>query len=299
MKDLSFDLVAGEAREVAPGVRAIVARNEGPFTFKGTVTYIVGHDRVAIIDPGPDDPDHVDAVLNALRNETVTHIFVTHTHRDHSCASAAIKTRTGAMILAEGPHRLAWPLGDGESNPLDANADLDFRPDILLHDKDTVTGPGWTIEAVATPGHTPNHMAYALREAAALFSGDHVMAWSTSIVAPPDGLLSDYMASLHKLQQRDETVYFPGHGNPVRNVPLALRTYIRHRQGIDASICKRLADGPMTIPALVRAIYGDIGEQLANALCLSLLAHVHDLIARQLVIADGPTTMARLYRLAM
>lgn len=298
MKDLSFDLVAGEVKEIAPGVRAIVAGNEGPFTFKGTVTYIVGQGQVAIIDPGPDEPAHIDAVLEALRNETVTHVFVTHTHRDHSCASGAIKARTGAMVLAEGPHRLAWPLDEGDSNPLDANADFDFRPDFVLRDKDTVTGPGWTIEAVATPGHTPNHMAYALREASALFSGDHVMAWSTSIVAPPDGLLSDYMASLWKLQERDETVYFPGHGNPVRNVPLALRTYIRHRQGIDASICKRLSDGPMTIPALVRAIYGDLDAKLAGALCLSLLAHVEDLMARQNVIAEGPSTMARLYRLA-
>ncbi len=298
MKDIGFDLVTGEAKEIAPGVRAIVAGNEGPFTFKGTVTYIVGQGQVAVVDPGPDDPAHVAAVLDAVRNETVTHIFVTHSHRDHSCAGAAIKAATGAAILAEGPHRLAWPLGDGDSNPLDATADLDFRPDVLLRDKDVVTGPGWTVEAVATPGHTPNHMAFALQEASALFSGDHVMAWSTSIVAPPDGLLSDYMASLHKLQQRSETVYFPGHGNAIRNVPLALRTYIRHRQGIDTSICKRLADGPMTVPALVRAIYGDVDKRLAGALCLSLLAHTQDLVARQVITAEGPPTMAREYRLA-
>lgn len=298
MKDLSFDLVAGEVKEVAAGVRAVVAANAGPFTFKGTVTYIVGRGRVAIIDPGPDDSAHVAAVLDAVRNETVSHVFVTHTHRDHSCASGAIKAKTGAVVLAEGPHRLAWALGEDDSNPLDATADLDFRPDVSLCETDTVTGPGWTIEAVATPGHTLNHMAYALKELHALFSGDHVMAWSTSIVAPPDGLLSDYMASLRKLQKRSESIYFPGHGNIIRNVPFMLRAYVRHRQAIDASIRQRLSGGAMTIPSLVGAIYGNVDVQFANALCLSLLAHVEDLRSRQVVIGEGPPTMARLYRLA-
>ena len=163
-----------------PGVRRIMANNPGPFTFKGTVSYIIGHGKVAIVDPGPDDEAHIGALLDAVRNETVTHIFVTHTHRDHSPAVPAIKAATGATVYAEGPHRAARLLHIGEHNPLDASADRDFRPDVALKDGEVVAGDGWAIEAVATPGHTANHMAYALKEKNALFAGDHVMAWATS-----------------------------------------------------------------------------------------------------------------------
>ena len=206
----AFDLKPGRAEEVARGVRAIVANNPGPFTFKGTVTYIIGRGKVAILDPGPEDEGHIAAVLNAVRGETVTHIFVTHTHRDHSPAVPKIKAATGAMSMAQGPHRPARPLHIGETNRLDASADLDFRPDIALGDGEVVSGNGWTLEAVTTPGHTANHLAYALRESDLLFSGDHVMAWSTSIVAPPDGAMSDYMDSLAKLARRSEPDTRPG-----------------------------------------------------------------------------------------
>ena len=212
----TFDLVPGHAAEVAPGVRAIVANNPGPFTFKGTVSYIIGRGKVAILDPGPEDDAHIAALLDAVRGETVTHIFVTHTHRDHSPAVPKVKAATGATVYAEGPHRPARPLHVGEAGRLDASADLDFRPDVALADGSVVTGDGWTVEALTTPGHTANHMAYALKEADLIFSGDHVMAWSTSIVAPPDGAMGDYMASLEKLAQRKESVYLPGHGGPVR-----------------------------------------------------------------------------------
>ncbi len=195
-----------------PGVRRIMADNPGPFTFKGTLSYIVGRGKVAIVDPGPADERHIGALLDAVRNETVTHIFVTHTHRDHSPAVPAIKAATGATVYAEGPHRAARPLHIGEHNPLDSSGDRDFRPDVALKDGEVVAGDGWTIEAVTTPGHTANHMAYAFKENNALFVGDHVMAWATSIVAPPDGAMSDYMASLNKLARRGERIYFPGHG---------------------------------------------------------------------------------------
>ena len=233
----TFDLIAGRAVEVAPGVRAIVANNPGPFTFKGTVSYIIGHGNVAILDPGPDDDAHIAALLDAVRGETVTHIFVTHTHRDHSPAVPKVKAATGAAVYAEGPHRLARPLHVGEAGRLDASADLDFRPDIALADGSVVPGDGWTVEALTTPGHTANHMAYALKEADLIFSGDHVMAWSTSIVAPPDGAMSDYMASLEKLAKRKEPIYLPGHGGPVRDAPRFVQGYIRHRHGREASIC--------------------------------------------------------------
>ena len=288
----------GAVKDIAPGVRALVAGNAGPFTFKGTMSYIVGSGEVAIVDPGPDDPAHVAALLGAVRNETVTHIFVTHTHRDHSPAAAAIKAATGAKVFAEGPHRLARPLHIGEAHSLDASADLDFRPDVTLADGEIVRGRGWTLEAVATPGHTANHMAYALKERNALFSGDHVMAWSTPVVAPPDGAMSDYMASLEKLKARGETVYFPGHGNAIKDAPAFVRHYIRHRQSREASILHRLAKGESDIPTLVRAIYIGIDPRLVKAAGLSVLAHLEDLVARGLVATDGQPSIAGSYRLA-
>ena len=176
------------------------------------MSYIVGRGQVAIIDPGPLDEAHIAALLDAVRGETVTHIFVTHTHRDHSPAVPRIKAATGAVVLAEGPHRAARPLNIGEAPRLDASNDTEFQPDRALADGEVVTGRGWTIEAVTTPGHTANHMAFAFKEANLLFSGDHVMAWSTPVVAPPDGAMSDYMASLQKLARRSEPIYLPGHG---------------------------------------------------------------------------------------
>jgi glyoxylase-like metal-dependent hydrolase (beta-lactamase superfamily II) len=295
--DRRFDLEPGRAEEAAPLVRRIVANNPGPFTFKGTVSYIVGHGNVAIIDPGPDDPRHVGALLDAVRGETVTHIFVTHTHRDHSPAVPAVKAATGAQVLAEGPHRPARPLHIGETARLEASNDLDFRPDRALVDREVVAGGGWTIEAITTPGHTANHMAFALKEANALFAGDHVMAWSTSIVSPPDGAMSDYMASLEKLARRDENVYFPGHGGAISDAPRFVQSYIRHRQGREASILHRLGKGPADIPTLVRAIYIGIDPRLVPAAGLSVLAHLEDLVTRGLVMTDASPSITGTYRL--
>src|SRR5262245_59864237 len=221
-----FDLRPGRVEEVMPGVRRLLCNNPSPFTYKGTVSYIVGRGRVAIVDPGPDDAAHIRALLDAVRNETVTHILVTHTHRDHSPAVPAIKAATGALVLAEGPHRAARQLNVGEAPRLDASNDTDFRPDRSLADGEVVTGNGFTIEAVTTPGHTANHMAFAFREGHLLFSGDHVMAWSTPVVAPPDGAMSDYMASLKKLATRSEPMYLPGHGGAVRDAPAFVQHYI-------------------------------------------------------------------------
>ena len=296
--DKSFDLAPGAVEEVAPGVRRLVANNPGPFTFKGTVSYIVGRGRVAIVDPGPADAAHIRALLDAVRGETVTHIFITHTHRDHSPAAAAIKRATPAKTFAEGPHRAARPLHIGEAKPLDAGGDRDFVPDVALADGEVVTGPGWTMEAVATPGHTANHMAFALREAKTLFSGDHVMAWSTTIVAPPDGAMSDYMASLEKLARRQEEVYLPGHGGAVKDAPRFAGYLIRHRHAREASIRNRLSKSPADIPTLVRAIYIGIDPRLIRGAGLSVLAHLEDLVARGIVATEGPPSIEGRYRLA-
>ncbi len=295
--DKSFDLAAGQVEEIMPGLRRLLADNPSPFTFKGTVSYIIGRGRVAILDPGPEDDQHITRLLDAARGETVTHVFVTHTHRDHSPAAAPIKAATGATVVAEGPHRAARALQLGESQRLEASADLAFRPDLAVPDGESVTGAGWTMEAVATPGHTANHMAYAYKEGRLLFSGDHVMAWSTPVVAPPDGAMGDYMASLHKLAARPETTYFPGHGGAVRDAPLFVQHYIRHRQAREASILRRLAKGTADIPTIVRAVYIGLDPRLVGAAGLSVLAHLEDLFARGLVATDGEPSLRGVYRL--
>jgi len=296
--DRSFDLAPETVEEVVPGVRRLLANNPGPFTFKGTVSYIVGRGQVAVIDPGPLDETHIAALLDAVRGETVTHIFVTHTHRDHSPAVPRIKAATGALVLAEGAHRPARPLHVGEAPRMDASNDIDFRPDRALADGEVVTGSGWTIEAVATPGHTANHMAFAFKEAGLLFSGDHVMAWSTPVVAPPDGAMSDYMASLQKLARRPEPIYLPGHGGLVREASRFVRHYIRHRQAREAAILRRLARSEADIPTLVRGIYIGLDPRLVKAAGLSVLAHLEDLTARGLVATEGEPSIEGRYRLA-
>jgi glyoxylase-like metal-dependent hydrolase (beta-lactamase superfamily II) len=296
--DRNFDLAPGKAEEVAPGVRRVLCDNPSPFTFKGTLSYIVGNGKVAIIDPGPNDDAHLAALLDAVRGETVTHILVTHTHRDHSPGAAKLKAATGATVYAEGPHRAARPLHIGEAKRLDAGGDQDFRPDTRIADGDVVEGAGWALEAIATPGHTANHLAFALKGSQLLFAGDHVMAWSTSIVAPPDGAMSDYMASLRKLGARPETIYYPGHGGAVRDAPRFVQHYIRHREAREASILYRLDKGATDIPTIVRAVYIGIDPRLVGAASLSVLAHLEDLVARHVVATDGPPAIGGTYRLA-
>ncbi len=296
--DKKFELVPGLVDEPMPGVRRILCNNPSPFTFKGTISYIVGRGKVAIIDPGPDDPAHNAALLDAVRGETVTHIFVTHTHRDHSPGVPAIKQATGATVLAEGPHRPARPLHVGDGPRLESSNDTDFRPDRALADGEVVRGDGWTVEAITTPGHTANHMAYAFREADVVFSGDHVMAWSTPVVSPPDGSMGDYMASLQKLAKRGEQVYFPGHGGVVRNAPRFVAAYILHRKAREASILNRLSKGETDIPDLVGAIYSNLDPRLVKAAGMSVLAHLEDLVARGEAATNGPPSIAGRYRLA-
>jgi glyoxylase-like metal-dependent hydrolase (beta-lactamase superfamily II) len=293
----TLDLAPDTVDEPVPGVRRVMANNPGPFTFKGTLSYIVGRGKVAIVDPGPDDAAHIGALLDAVRGETVTHIFVTHTHRDHSPAVPAIKAATGATVYAEGPHRAARPLHIGEHNPLDSSGDRDFRPDVQLKDGEVVEGDGWAIEAVTTPGHTANHMAFALKDRGILFAGDHVMGWATSIVAPPDGAMSDYMASLDKLARRGENLYFSGHGPAIPDAKRFVNYYILHRKAREASILHRLGKGAADIPSIVRAIYIGIDPRLTGAAGLSVLAHMEDLVARGLVETHGAPGIDGVYPL--
>jgi glyoxylase-like metal-dependent hydrolase (beta-lactamase superfamily II) len=296
--DKTFDLSPGQVEEIIPGVRRLLADNPSPFTYKGTVSYIVGRGKVAVIDPGPPDDRHIAALLAAVRGETVTHIVVTHTHRDHSPAAAALKAATGAVIVAEGPHRPARSLRLGEAKRLEAGGDLEFRPDQAIADGEYLSGHDWTLEAIATPGHTANHMAFAYKEADVMFVGDHVMAWSTSIVAPPDGAMRDYVASLHKIGRRAENVYLPGHGGLVRDAPSFVQHYIRHREGREASILRRLAKGPADIASIVRAVYIGIDPRLVGAASLSVLAHLEDLVDRGMVSTDGVPAIDGTYQRA-
>ena len=294
----SFPLKPGVAEEVAPDIRWMLCDNPSPFTFTGTMSYIVGRGKVAIIDPGPDDEAHAKALLDAVRGETVTHIVVTHTHRDHSPNAARIKAATGAPIYAEGVHRASRPFYDSEKMLTGSGADRDFRPDFEVRDGDVIDGDGWRLESVATPGHTANHMAFAWPERGVNFVGDHVMGWSTSIVSPPDGSMVDYMDSLHKLARRDEQLYFSGHGPQIPEAPRFVRFLIRHRQAREASILHRLGKGEADIPTLVRAIYIGIDQRLVGAAGYSVLAHLEDLVARGVVLTEGDPVIAGRYRLA-
>ncbi len=284
--------------EVGPDVRRVTAANPSPFTFQGTNSYIVGRGRVAIVDPGPDDAAHVAALLDATRGETVSHIFVTHTHRDHSGAVEQLKAATGAQTVAAGPHRFARPPRPEESAALDAAADTAFMPSIVLEDAHSIGGNDWALEAIATPGHTGNHLAFALAGRGLIFSGDHVMAWSTTVVAPPDGSMAEYMASLDKLMARPEQFYLPGHGGPVTDAAGFLRGLKAHRKMREAAILDRLAKGDETIPAMVRAIYRDTDPRLHGAAGLSVLAHLEDLAGRGKIVSDGPPAIGGHFRLS-
>ena len=276
---------------IAPGIQRLTVNNPGPFTFHGTNTYIVGEGRVAVIDPGPEDEAHFEALMHALRGRVVTHILVSHTHADHSPLAARLKQATGAAVLAQGPHRPARPLHLGEQNPLDASADHDFRPDETLEDGTEIHGDGWKIEAVFTPGHTANHMAFALPQAGVLFPADHVMAWATSIVAPPDGAMVDYMASLDKLLQRDDAVYFPGHGGRLTAPGKFVRALRAHRKMRERAVLERINCGDTNIRDMVKVIYRDTDPRLHGAAALSVMAHIEDLVSRGKVATNGPVAL--------
>ena len=283
---------SGEMVDLTPLVRRMIAPNPSPFTFSGTCGYVVGRGRVVVIDPGPDNAAHVEALAQALRGETVTHILVTHTHRDHSPGARRLKALTGAPILGCARH---VPVERAPSGRLDASHDLDHAPDREMKDGDTLAGDGFTLAAAHTPGHASNHLCFALCEENALFSGDHVMAWSTSIVAPPDGFMSDYMASLDKLRARAETIFWPGHGGPVREPARYLRALVNHRRVREASIVNAIEAGDTDIGAIVARVYRGLDPGLVNAAGLSALAHLEDLLMRGKIGADGPATFSARY----
>ena len=283
----------GRLEPVAPGVRRIVARNPGPFTFKGTGTYVVGEGEVAVIDPGPELEEHIAALVASLADEQVSHILVTHTHRDHSPAAKALKEATGAPTYGFGPHAGGKR---GEAG-VEEGGDWDFTPDIVVRDGEWVEGGKWRFEAVHTPGHTSNHLCFALPESGILFSGDHVMGWSTSVIAPPDGDMAAYMASLDKLLARRDTVFWPTHGPAITEPQRHVRAFIAHRRERESGIIDCLKSGIETADRMVERLYVGLNPSLRRAAARSVLAHLIDLIGRDIVTADGPATVEAHFRL--
>lgn len=289
----SMAFTYGVASEMAPGIRRLVARNPGPFTFMGTNTYLVGEDELAIIDPGPDDPDHFDAILRAVAGRPVRYILVTHTHRDHVDLLPRLVEATGARTAGFGRARGSRP--PSLQSPSEGEfVDYGFEPDLALRHGDRVQGSGWALDALHTPGHAPDHLCFALAGGEILFSGDHIMAWNTSVVAPPEGRMADYMASLDLLLARDsEALYLPGHGGRLEQPRRMVRAYLVHRQWREQAILAAIRDGRSTIPEIVSLVYRGIAADLAKAASLSVLAHVEHLVERGLVTCDGPPSLDR------
>lgn len=282
----------GVPERLAPGLRVVTAPNPGPMTFTGTRSYVVGEGEVAVIDPGPDDPAHHAALLAAVAGERVSAVLVTHAHRDHSAGAAAFAAAVGAPVLARGTVA-AGPSPDFAGRGGEGR-DAAFRPDTVIVEGDTVTGPGWTLTALETPGHTGDHLAFAWPEGGALFSGDHVMGWATTLISPPDGSLSAFRNSLRRLQVRPERVYYPGHGAPVTDPERVVAHILDHRARREAGIVAALGGGPATVPELVRLLYADVDPALHGAAARNVLAHLVDLAERGLVTAgSGRFALAR------
>jgi glyoxylase-like metal-dependent hydrolase (beta-lactamase superfamily II) len=276
------DRPPAQIEQVSPLLRRLLAPNPSPFSHSGTQTYVVGSGEVAVIDPGPDSAEHVEGLLKALRGETIAAIVCTHTHRDHSPAAAAVREATGASIIGCGPLAIE---DDGPRS--DDSFDFGYAPDQVMVEGDRVTGPGWTLEAVATPGHTSNHLCFALPEEKAFFSGDHVMGWSTTVVSPPDGDMADYMKSLAKLIDRDDATYYPTHGPPVEKPQRLVRNLLAHRRQRENQIMRHVEAGEGTIPQMVGQMYKSIDPRLHGAAGRSVLAHLIDLEARGKIVKDA------------
>ena len=290
-----LEFAYGELAEVAPGIRRIIARNPSPFTLHGTGTYVLGRGSVAVIDPGPADPAHIAALLAGLQGERITHVLVTHTHLDHSPGCRLLARHADAPTYGYGPHG-AGRLEAG--SPVEEGADLEFRPDQRVRHGQRIEGDGWSVECVHTPGHTSNHCCYALDGAGALFSGDHVMGWSTSIVSPPDGNMGDYLASLALLLERDDRIYWPTHGPAVQEPKTLVRAFIAHRQARERQILDCVGRGQRRIADMLPSMYAHLPKSMHPAAARSALASIEHLIDKGALAAEGEVRLDGIYRLA-
>lgn len=296
VREFAFEY--GRCDPVSPLVRRVVANNPGPFTFTGTGAYVVGRDApgaaVAVIDPGPADETHLAALLAAVKDQAVSHVLVTHGHRDHAALARPFAEAVGAPVLAARPSGRPVHVSSG----LDEDDDADFRPDRVLEDGERIEGDGWTLEALFTPGHASSHMAFALEEENALFTGDHVMGWSTTVVAPPDGDMAAYMHSLDKVIARRFAVLWPAHGGPITRPGPFLEAYRTHRLEREAQVLERLAAAPSTVAEMVPALYAAVDRRLWPAASLSVHAHLIKLVAEGRAVAEPAPNLDAVYRAA-
>jgi glyoxylase-like metal-dependent hydrolase (beta-lactamase superfamily II) len=291
----SVDVDYGVPQEVAPGVRRIVANNPGPYTFRGTNTYVVGSGQVAVIDPGPSDERHLKAIAAATRGERLTHILVTHSHHDHCDGARALQALLGGEIGAFGP--TGTPRGAGAPSLGDSFVDPAFVPDRRLGDGNTVRGKGFALDVLHMPGHAPDHLCFALVGKRTVFTGDHVMGWNTTVIAPPEGNMAKFLASLERLMQRHDKMFLPAHGGRVQTPQRVVKAYIMHRKWREQTILACLEKGVCTIPRIVGRLYGTLDTELKEAAALSVLAHLEHLISRELVSAEGATDLSSAFYL--
>ena len=292
VRDIKFEY--GAVDQVSPLIRRVIANNPGPFTFTGTGTYIVGKGEVAVIDPGPDQPEHLQAILDAVAGEKVTHILITHHHLDHSPLARPLAEKTGAVIYG---CAVKSPVVE-DAVKLEAGYDR-FEPDISVCGGGTViAGSGWIFETIATPGHTSNHICYALQQENACFTGDHIMGWSTTVVTPPDGNMGDYLASLDVIESRNFDVLWPTHGPPITDVRPFIDAYREHRLDRERQILAQLAAGETRIREMVPKMYVDVDPRLYPAASHSVLAHVIELVKSGRVKTQGAPGLESEYRLS-
>ncbi|MEQ3746230.1 MAG: MBL fold metallo-hydrolase [Henriciella sp.] len=278
-----IDFEYGKVEQVSPLLRRVIANNPGPFTFVGTGVYIVGKGEVAVIDPGPYDEVHFEALKEALKGETVKYVLVTHGHSDHSPLARPLAEWAGCKVYAKDCGK---PTAKGE---LGSEDDVGFSPDELVKDGDLFSGPGWTLEVIETPGHTCSHICFDLKEENACLSGDHIMGWSTTIVAPPDGDMADYFKSLNKIEDRNFETLWPTHGSPIETkafVKEFIQAYRQHRQQREDGVIAQMQAGNTDIKEMVKVMYIGLEERLFPAACLSLLGHMGKLIAEGRVTCD-------------
>jgi len=291
VRDLDF--AYGRADQASLLIRRVIAQNPGPFTFLGTGVYIIGKGDVAVIDPGPPIDAHFEALKAALAGERITHVFTTHTHLDHSPLAHPLAQWAGCKVYG-----LPDPSGTMPHASLEEDGQEGFMPDVLVKDGDTFSGSGWTLEAITTPGHMSNHVCYALKEENALFSGDHIMGWSTTVISPPDGNMGDYYRSLAKIRARNFSALWPTHGPPVKDVNAFIDAYVAHRRAREEAIVARLKAGDTLIPDMVKVIYKDVDARLHAPAAHSVLAHMIHLVEAGRATADGPFNLTTRYRAA-
>ncbi len=288
IKDIEFEY--GVVQQMTPLIRRVIANNPGPFTYAGTGVYIIGHGDVAVIDPGPEQPEHFEALKKALEGETVTHVLVSHGHSDHSPLAQPLAEWAGCETYAK---NCGIPTAKGELGSAD---DLGFMPDVKIGDGDVISGPGWTLDVIETPGHTCNHLCFGLREENTCLSGDHIMGWSTTVVAPPDGDMGDYMRSLEKIRAMKFDALYPTHGDPVKGqdfVEHFITEYAEHRRVRERAILHHLSLGEHSIPDMVKEMYKDVDQRLHPAAAMSVLGHMIELVKTGRVSTPDDTPSVR------